>query len=73
MGIKYNKLLDLMQARGITSYTVKKNKIIGQSAWKKIHENGHIDTRTIAALCEYLDCQPGDILEYQKGSENSQT
>ena len=39
-------------------------EIVGQSAWKKIHENGHIDTRTIEALCKYLHCQPGDILEY---------
>ena len=65
MPINYNKLLDIFNDRNITSYTItKKQKIIGQSTWKKIHENGHIDTRTIEALCEYLDCQPGDIMEY---------
>ena len=42
----------------------KKDKIIGQATWKKIHENGHIDTRTIETLCKYLECQPGDIMEY---------
>lgn len=65
MPISYNKLLVLFEKKGITSYTItKKEKIIGQATWKKIHENGHIDTRTIEALCKYLDCQPGDILEY---------
>ncbi len=24
---------------------------------------------TLTALCEALDCQPGDLLEYRKGSE----
>ena len=26
---------------------------------------------TLAALCKALDCQPGDILEYQPGDEES--
>ena len=43
---------------------MKKEKIIGQSTWTKIQTGGHIDTRTIEILCKYLDCQPGDILEY---------
>lgn len=25
---------------------------------------------TLAAICEALDCQPGDILEYQKSEES---
>ena len=65
--IRYDKLLQMLEARGETSYTMtKKNKIIGQATWKKLHEGGDIDTRTIGALCDYLDCQPGDILEYVK-------
>ena len=24
---------------------------------------------TLAAICEVLDCQPGDILEYQRGHD----
>lgn len=26
---------------------------------------------TLSALCKALDCQPGDILEYQPGEEES--
>lgn len=65
MGIRYDKLFKILAARGETSYTLtKKNKIIGQSTWKRLQEGNDIDTRTIGALCDYLDCQPGDILEY---------
>lgn len=66
MPIKYNKLIALMKEAGITSYTVKRDKIIGQATFKKIMEGGDIDTRTIAKLCEVLNCQPGDILEYEQ-------
>lgn len=64
MGIIYKKLLRIMEERGITSYTLKKDNIIGQATYKKIKEGGDIDTRTIAKLCALLNCQPGDILEY---------
>ena len=68
--ICYNKLLDILKEKGYTSYTLtKKYKLIGQSTWKKLSEGGHIDTRTIDALCKFLDCQPGDILEYIPDSE----
>lgn len=32
-------------------------------------KNGHVNAirfSTLVALCEVLDCQPGDIMEYQK-------
>lgn len=65
MPISYGKLLEMFKDRGITSYKItKKDKIIGQLTYKKIQEGGHISTKTIEALCGYLDCQPGDILEY---------
>jgi putative transcriptional regulator len=66
MPIKYDKLIAMLEKKGITSYTLKSkyNNIIGQATFKKIKEGGDIDTRTIAKLCKLLNCQPGDILEY---------
>ena len=70
MPIKYDKLLKMMEEKGVTSYTVKKDNIIGQATFRKIKEGGDIDTRTIAKLCEFLDCQPGDLIEYVKDEAN---
>lgn len=64
MPIRYDKLLKLLESNGITSYTLKKDNVIGQATYKKIKEGGDIDTRTIAKLCKLLNCQPGDLLEY---------
>ena len=58
-----------MANQGITSYTLKRDNIIGQATFKKIKEGGDIDTRTIAKLCKLLNCQPGDILEYTPEDE----
>lgn len=69
MPIKYDKLIKRMQEAGINSYTLKKDNIIGQATYKKILEGGDIDTRTVAKLCKLLNCQPGDILEYEEEQE----
>lgn len=72
MSISYNKLLKLLEENNMTSYTItKKYKIVGQATWKKIHEGGHVDTRTIEAFCKLLNCQPGDIIEYIPDEEET--
>lgn len=64
MPIKYDKLLKMMADKGLTSYKIKKDNIIGQATFQKIKTGGDIDTRTISKLCKVLECQPGDIMEY---------
>ena len=65
--ISFKPLLEICKQRKITSYTIKKDNVIGQASWKKIREGGHVDTRTIDALCAYLHCQPGELMEYVEG------
>ena len=65
MPIKYDKFFDLLKKKGKTMYNLRKDKIVGVATIEKMRkEEGHIDTRSIERLCEYLDCQPGDIMEY---------
>lgn len=62
--IIYSKLRALMESKGLTSYRIRKEKIISESTLQNIREDKRITTDAIAALCAALDCQPGDILEY---------
>lgn len=62
--IIYDKLLSLMEEKELTTYKIRKCKIISESTLQNIREGKRITTDSIAALCEALDCQPGDILEY---------
>ena len=53
-------LKDLAEQVGITNVNLSKLK------------NGKVNAirfSTLTALCEALDCQPGDLLEYQQKSE----
>lgn len=71
MPIKYDKLLALMKERGVTTYRIRKENIISQSALTAINQGKGITTDTIAKLCKVLNCQPGDILEYTDEIESS--
>lgn len=70
MPIIYTKLIQRMKDAGVTSYTLKRDKVIGQATYKKILDGGDIDTRTIAKLCKLLSCQPGDILSWEPDGES---
>jgi len=62
--ISYAKLLAMMEAKGLTTYKIRKGKIIAEGTLQNIREGRGITTDSIAALCKALQCQPGDILEY---------
>ena len=60
----YEKLIAKMEQEGLTTYKIRKEKIISESTLQNIREGKRITTDSIAALCGTLNCQPGDILEY---------
>lgn len=60
----YEKLIAKMEQEGLTTYKIRKEKIISESTLQNIREGKRITTDSIAALCGALNCQPGDILGY---------
>ena len=64
MPICYDKLFALMEKKGLTTYRIRKEKIISEGALQNLREGKSVTINTISALCKALDCQPGDILEY---------
>jgi len=67
VAIKYDKLFRLMEAKGITIYRLRKDNVVGGATLDKMRMGEkHIDTRSIESLCRYLNCQPGDIMEYEE-------
>lgn len=65
--------LDVMMARRKIGLSELAARIDLTPANLSILKNGHaraIRFSTLTALCEALDCQPGDLLAFQPGSEN---
>ena len=72
MPITYKKLFALLDERSMSLYKLKSDKVIGTATLDKIRKGeGHIDTRSIAAICEYLSAQPGDIMEYEPAQKSA--
>ena len=64
MAIKYYKLLDLINRRGIKKKDLVDSNLISSATMAKLSKNDTVNTQTIDKLCEYFDVQPGDIMEY---------
>ncbi|AUS86410.1 helix-turn-helix transcriptional regulator [Lysinibacillus sp. HST-98] len=64
--------IDVMLAKRKMSVTELSEKVGITMANLSILKNGKakaIRFSTLEAICEALDCQPGDILEYRKNEE----
>ncbi|MBQ2244848.1 MAG: helix-turn-helix transcriptional regulator [Oscillospiraceae bacterium] len=55
--ISLNELADRVGISNVNLSKIKNNKV------------NAIRFSTLAAICDVLDCQPGDILEFQKDAE----
>lgn len=64
MPISYERLFAAMKEKGLTTYKIRKDKIISETTLQKLREGKIVTTEAIANLCKALGCQPGDIMEY---------
>ena len=66
MPIIYDKLFALLKEKGYSTYRIRQEKLIGQATLSALKNGtGGLDAKTIARLCEMLNCQPGDLMEYR--------
>ena len=64
MSLSYEKLFILMKEKGLTTYRIRKENIISQSALSALKNGFSRYAETIEKLCRALGCQPGDIMSY---------
>lgn len=70
MAIRYDKLFKLLDEKGISTYYLRQNKIMGQQTYYNLKNGkGNLGTETLEKLCKLLDCQPGDLMEYVPDKE----
>jgi len=65
MPIIYTKLFDCLKEAGYTTYRIRKEKLMGQGTLTALKNGtGGLEHKTIERLCQVLNCQPGDLMEY---------
>ena len=62
--MKYNKLFALLALRGMKKSDLVSLKIISSPTLAKLSKGESITTTVLCQLCEFLKCQPGDLMEY---------
>lgn len=73
MGIKYKfEVLAELKKAGYSTYRLKQENIFGQQTIQKMRTGEVVYGTTLEKLCELLNCQPGDILEYVRPNEPEQ-
>lgn len=65
MAMKYKfNVLDALKNTGITTYKIRKDKLLSESTVQKLRKFEPVSWENIESLCKLLNCQPGDIIEY---------
>lgn len=59
--IKYYKLFDLLNRRGMTKSDLL--EIISSKTIAKLSKGANLNTDIIDKICVFLNCQPADIME----------
>lgn len=62
MGIRYYKLFDLLNRRGMKKSDLR--AILSSATIAKLSKGDYISGEAVEKICAFLDCQPGDIMEY---------
>lgn len=58
-------ILAALKAKGYNTNKIRREKILAESTLQKLREGKLISLENIGKICELLECQPGDILEYE--------
>ena len=61
--ISYGKLWLLLEKKGKKKIDLVDDKVIARATLTKMGKNGSVTIDVISRICDYLDCQPGDIME----------
>lgn len=72
MPVSYAKLFDLMGQKGLKKVDLRKTYNLNPKTVDSLVNNRSVTVDTIMQLCEILDCQPGDIMEYVREADVSE-
>lgn len=64
--MKFYKLFDLLNRKGMKKTSLL--SVISSVTLAKLGKGESVTTDVLCKICDFLDCQPGDIMEYEKES-----
>ena len=58
-------ILSALKAAGYSSTRIRNDKLMGQATLQQLRHGELVSWKNIETICRLLNCQPGDILEYE--------
>lgn len=68
--IRFYKLDDLLNRKGMKRTDLL--EVISSPTLAKLKKSESITTEVIGKICKFLNCQPGDIMEYLPANEKTE-
>ena len=67
MAIHYKvDILAELKKKGYSSTRIREEKLIGQSYLQQLRRGELVSWKTLDTICALLECQPGDLIAFQK-------
>ena len=66
MRFSYNKLFKLLIDKGINKKTLREMSGISATSVAKLGKGGNVNTDVLLRICDALNCDIGDIMEFVK-------
>ena len=65
MPIRYKiDILAALKEAGYNTTRLRKEKLLSEGMIQSLREDKYISLQNLSKICELLDCQPGDLIEY---------
>ena len=65
MNVSYRKLFEILKKKDISKSQIKEVLDLSSATLAKLSKNEQVSMTTLIAICNYLNCQPGDIMELE--------
>ena len=62
--------LEALKEKGLSSYQLRRGGMLSEGCIQSLRDLRPISWSNIEKLCQLLECQPGDLLEYVPDAEN---
>ena len=66
-------VLAALKDAGYNTNIIRKEKIMGEAMLQKIRSGQMVSWAILETICDLLDCQPGDLIEYVKEAPVQET
>ena len=62
-------VLAALKEKGYNTNRIRKDKIMGEAMLQKIRSGQMPSWSVLGTICDLLDCQPADIIEFRRDTE----